>query len=184
MLTLLCRAWERTCIPQLCYPTQNVSGTASMAAQVSEEQQKKAEEFKNEANRLFGENHFPESHALYTKAIELNPNVAVYYANRAFAYTKMEQYGAAIEDATKAIQVDPTYAKAYYRRGSAFMLLGKHKEALNDFRHVAKAHPSNKEAKEKLQQCEKGAFRFHLAAFLNFLQSSKRFASPRRLAWK
>lgn len=135
-----------------------------MAGQVSEEQQKQAEEVKNEANRLFGENKFPEALALYSRAIELNPNVAVYYSNRAFAYTKMEQYGAAIEDASKAIQVDPTYAKAYYRRGSAFMLLGKHKEALNDFRHVAKAHPTNKEARDKLLQCEKGAFVLHFVA--------------------
>ncbi|KAF9423347.1 hypothetical protein BGZ76_003662, partial [Entomortierella beljakovae] len=32
----------------------------------------------------------------YTEAIELNPNVAAYYANRAFAHTKIEAYGAAI----------------------------------------------------------------------------------------
>jgi serine/threonine-protein phosphatase 5 len=32
----------------------------------------------------------------YTEAIELNPNVAAYYANRAFAHTKLEAYGSAI----------------------------------------------------------------------------------------
>lgn len=32
----------------------------------------------------------------YTEAIDLNPNVAAYYANRAFAHTKLEAYGAAI----------------------------------------------------------------------------------------
>lgn len=54
------------------------------------------------------------SHAidLYTQAIELNGENAVYWANRAFAHTKLEEYGSAILDATKAIEIDPKYSKA------------------------------------------------------------------------
>jgi len=48
---------------------------------------------------------------LYTKAIELNSNNAVYWANRAFAHTKLEEYGSAIQDASKAIEVDSRYSK-------------------------------------------------------------------------
>jgi tetratricopeptide (TPR) repeat protein len=32
----------------------------------------------------------------YDEAIKLNPDSAIYLSNRAFAYTKLEQYGAAI----------------------------------------------------------------------------------------
>lgn len=53
------------------------------------------------------------SHAidLYTQAIEVNEDNAVYWANRAFAHTKLEEYGSAIQDATKAIEIDPRYSK-------------------------------------------------------------------------
>ena len=47
----------------------------------------------------------------YTQAVELNPNVAVYYANRSFAYMKTEAYGFAVADADKAVTVDPSYVK-------------------------------------------------------------------------
>lgn len=47
----------------------------------------------------------------YTKAIDLNPNSAVYYSNRAFAHIKLEAYGAAITDATKSIELEPAYVK-------------------------------------------------------------------------
>lgn len=48
---------------------------------------------------------------LYTQAIEVNEDNAVYWANRAFAHTKLEEYGSAIQDATKAIEIDPRYSK-------------------------------------------------------------------------
>jgi tetratricopeptide (TPR) repeat protein len=57
------------------------------------------------------ENKFAKSVLLYTKAIDQNSNSAVYFSNRAFAHTKLENYGAAVEDATKAIEVDPEYLK-------------------------------------------------------------------------
>lgn len=49
---------------------------------------------------------------LYTKAIELNSENAVYFANRALAHTKLEEYGSAIQDASKAVEIDPRYSKA------------------------------------------------------------------------
>lgn len=48
---------------------------------------------------------------LYTEAIELDSQNAVYLANRAFAHLRLEEYGSAILDATKAIEVDPKYSK-------------------------------------------------------------------------
>jgi serine/threonine-protein phosphatase 5 len=43
----------------------------------------------------------------------------------------------------------------YYRLGSAEIALGKYKQALKSFKLVVKLYPQNKEAKEKLQLCEK-----------------------------
>lgn len=73
----------------------------------------------------------------YSKAIELNPNVAIYYGNRSLAYLKTECFGYALSDATKAIEVDKNYVKGYYRRAAAYMSLGKFKQALRDLEAVS-----------------------------------------------
>ncbi|KAI8001691.1 Serine/threonine-protein phosphatase 5 [Camellia lanceoleosa] len=46
------------------------------------------------------------------KAIELHSENAVYWANRAIAHTRLEEYGSAIQDASRGIEVDPKYSKA------------------------------------------------------------------------
>jgi tetratricopeptide (TPR) repeat protein len=51
----------------------------------------------------------------YTKAINLDPNNAVYYSNRAFAHIKLENFGSAISDATKSLELDSTYVKVGWR---------------------------------------------------------------------
>lgn len=57
-------------------------------------------------------NKFSQAIDLYTKAIELNGENAVYWANRAFSHSKLEEYGSAIQDASKAVEIDPKYSKA------------------------------------------------------------------------
>jgi len=51
---------------------------------------------------------------LYSKALEIDTNNAVYYSNRAFAHIKLEEYGSAVADATQAVQADPSYVKVEY----------------------------------------------------------------------
>jgi len=115
----------------------------------------KAEELKLKANEAFKANKFSQAIELYSQAIELNSSNAVYWANRAFAHTKLEEYGSAVQDATKAIEIDPRYSKGYYRRGAAYLAMGKFKEALKDFQQVKKICPNDPDASRKLKECEK-----------------------------
>jgi len=115
----------------------------------------KAEELKAAANAAFQAHRFAAAIELYSQAINLNTDNAVYWANRAFAHTKMEEYGSAVEDATKAITISPTYVKGYYRRGAAYLAMGKFKDALKDFRQVQRIVPKDPDAVKKLRECEK-----------------------------
>ena len=72
----------------------------------------------------FAAHKFSQAIDLYTQAIELNHDNAVYWANRAFAHTKLEEYGSAIQDATSAIEIDPKYSKAS-TVGFCFVFEGK-----------------------------------------------------------
>jgi len=69
----------------------------------------------------------------YTKAIELDPKLAVAYYIRGMAYEKLEQYDKAIADYTKIIELNPKSAAAYNYRGNAYLEVGKQKEAEADF---------------------------------------------------
>jgi len=115
----------------------------------------KAEEVKGKANDFFKAEKYPQAIELYSKAIELNPTNAVFYANRSIAYLRSECFGYALADASKAIEVDKSYLKAYYRRAAAYMSLGKYKLALKDYEGVFKARPNDKDAKLKYTECKK-----------------------------
>ncbi|OVA03268.1 Tetratricopeptide TPR-1 [Macleaya cordata] len=119
----------------------------------------RAEELKLFANEAFKANKYSQAIDLYTQAIELNSQNAVYWANRAFAHTKLEEYGSAIQDATKAIEVDPKYSKAGYMRGAAYLAMGKFKDALKDFQQVKKISPNDPDATKKLKECEKAVMK-------------------------
>jgi serine/threonine-protein phosphatase 5 len=126
--------------------------TAPAATEVSEEITKLANELKDEGNKLLAEGSARCAVGKYTEAIELHPT-AVFHANRAAAFIKLEAYGQAGEDGSAAILLDPTYAKGYYRRGAAFIALGKYDDAHNDFYEVAKRFPKNKDARLQLKAC-------------------------------
>ncbi|XP_022023302.1 serine/threonine-protein phosphatase 5 isoform X1 [Helianthus annuus] len=118
-----------------------------------------AEQIKQQANEAFKANRFSQAIDLYTKAIELNGENAVYWANRAFSHTKLEEYGSAIQDASKAVEIDPKYSKGYYRRGAAYLAMGKFKEALKDFQQVKRICPNDPDASKKLKECEKAVMK-------------------------
>ena len=75
----------------------------------------KAEGLKSQANDYFKTEKYQQAIELYTQCIQLNPNNAVFYANRSISYLRTECFGYALADASKAIETDKSYLKAYYR---------------------------------------------------------------------
>ncbi|XP_030462943.1 serine/threonine-protein phosphatase 5 isoform X1 [Syzygium oleosum] len=119
----------------------------------------RAEELKLQANEAFKAHKYAQAIDLYSQAIDSNGENAVYWANRAFAHSKLEEYGSAIQDASKAIEIDPGYSKGYYRRGAAYLAMGKFKEALKDFQQVKRLCPNDPDASKKLKECEKAVMK-------------------------
>jgi len=101
------------------------------------------------------ERHYAKAVDGYSDAIRLDPSNPVYWSNRAFAHIRMEEFGAAIADATEAIELDKTYAKAYYRRGDAQFALSHFRDAVANFRYAAKLVPKDPDLRRKLAEAEK-----------------------------
>ena len=89
------------------------AAAASATEEVSEERIKESDELKAKANDLFKNEKYNDSIDVYTKAIEINPNNAVLYANRSLANLRVESFGYALADANKALECDKTYLKVH-----------------------------------------------------------------------
>ncbi len=68
----------------------------------------------------------------YTKAIELDPQLALAYNNRACTYNEKGEFDRAIADCDRAIELDPQLAEAYGNRAFAYMVKGEIDRAIAD----------------------------------------------------
>lgn len=120
----------------------------------SEEDFTEAERLKTEGNEQMKVENFEAAVHFYGKAIELNPGNAVYFCNRAAAYSKLGNYAGAVQDCERAIRIDPTYSKAYGRMGLALSSLNKHAEAVAYYRKALELDPENETYKSNLKIAE------------------------------
>mgnify|MGYP003296793767 FL=1 len=67
------------------------------------------------------------------KTIDLAPEFAAAYYNRANLQASAADYRSAIADYSRAIELDGSFAEAYYNRGLAKVFQNRIKDALSDF---------------------------------------------------
>jgi len=121
---------------------------------VTEEAKANAEGLKNEGNNLMKTDKFDEALKCYTQAIKLDGKNAVYYCNRAAAYSKLNNHSFALEDCRRAIQIDETYSKAYGRMGLAYASLNDHHRARECYKKASELEPSNESYRNNLSIAE------------------------------
>ncbi|RLV83730.1 hypothetical protein DV515_00016366 [Chloebia gouldiae] len=153
------------------------SRTNSEPVTPSEDDVAEAERLKTEGNDQMKAENFEAAVSFYGKAIELNPANAVYFCNRAAAYSKLGNYAGAVRDCERAIGIDPNYSKAYGRMGLALSSLNKHTEAVVYYKKALELDPDNETYKSNLKIAEQkmketpsptgGPGGFDLAGLLN-----------------
>ncbi|XP_041647902.1 small glutamine-rich tetratricopeptide repeat-containing protein alpha [Cheilinus undulatus] len=121
---------------------------------LTEEQRAEAETLKTEGNDQMKVENFAAAVEFYSKAIAINPQNAVYYCNRAAAYSKLGNYAGAVQDCERAISIDPNYSKAYGRMGLALASLNKHTEAASYYKKALELDPDNDTYKTNLKIAE------------------------------
>jgi tetratricopeptide (TPR) repeat protein len=70
----------------------------------------------------------------FSRAIELDPNFELAYANRAVARANLENFSTALKDINKAIEMNPTLVDAYRLRGQIHTKIGE--ESVSSFREA------------------------------------------------
>ncbi|KAM4629508.1 small glutamine-rich tetratricopeptide repeat-containing protein alpha [Polymixia lowei] len=120
----------------------------------SDQQIAEAEQLKTDGNDQMKVENFAAAVEFYSKAIAINPQNAVYYCNRAAAYSKLGNYAGAVQDCELAIGIDPNYSKAYGRMGLALASLNKHTEAVSYYQKALELDPDNDTYKSNLKIAE------------------------------
>ncbi|XP_071704246.1 small glutamine-rich tetratricopeptide repeat-containing protein 2-like [Rutidosis leptorrhynchoides] len=114
-----------------------------------------ADAFKLQGNKCMQRKWYPDAIRLYTVAVALCDDNAVYHCNRAAAYTQFRMYTEAIRDCNKAIEIDPNYKKAYSRLGFAYYAQGNYTEAVEKgFRKALQLDPNNESIIGNIQAAE------------------------------
>ena len=77
----------------------------------------------------------------FNRALELKPDYADAYVNRAFVFARVGRSDLAIRDYSKAIQSQPGWPLAYNSRGKVYADLGRLAEAERDYDEAIKLQP-------------------------------------------
>ena len=76
--------------------------------------EKEAEDEKNTGNNFYKQKDYFKAIKFYTNAINLMPEKAAYYGNRAAAYMMISNFSSALDDSLKSVEKDPNFFKVGY----------------------------------------------------------------------
>lgn len=103
-----------------------------------------AEAFKADGNAQLAAKNYVGAVEMYSRAIDLDPDNAVYYSNRSAAYLAMgDARGKALRDAEKCIELKPEWWKGYSRKGAAEHALQRFDAARATYNQGLKLDPDN-----------------------------------------
>jgi small glutamine-rich tetratricopeptide repeat-containing protein alpha len=90
---------------------------AGWARKASDAEKAEAEKLKAQGNSFMSSKRYDQAIDAYTKAIAIDGNNAVYFSNRAAAYSSKGEHSKAVNDAQAATRIDPLFTKGYNRLG-------------------------------------------------------------------
>ena len=110
--------------------TPREGGEAQGAGGAGGDRAAAAVQLKEQGNAIYRSGQYAQALAMYSKAIDMAPEVGAYYGNRAACWSMMQQYPRAVDDCQQALSRDPALAKVRLRMVTALTHLGKLARAL------------------------------------------------------
>lgn len=87
----------------------------------------------------------------YSSALDLSPEDALLFSNRANVYRELNRPVEAMSDINRSIELNPQNPAAFYVRGLLFEALGNREDARRDFLRAHEISPDNREFRERAE---------------------------------
>jgi Zn-dependent protease len=100
---------------------------------------------------------YPQAIAAFTEALRLEPDEQSYLDYRAYTFTEMGDFNAALNDYNLLLQVSPQRDDYYSARAQVFQKMGNYQAAYNDVQHALNLNSLNTQAMELKRQLERTA---------------------------
>ncbi|KAL9409776.1 hypothetical protein AB3S75_048073 [Citrus x aurantiifolia] len=113
-----------------------------------------ATDLEKKAKEAFIDDYFELAYDLYSQAIEISPNSAELFADRAQASIKLQNFTEAVADANRAIELEPSMSKAYWRKATACMKLEEYETAKVALEKGASLAPGDSRFTNLIKECE------------------------------
>ena len=88
-------------------------------------------ELKEKGNECIRQKKYKDAALYYTSALSEDPSSHTVYSNRSLAYSKLQQFDSALQDANKCTELAPNFARGYLRKSVALTGLGESSKALS-----------------------------------------------------
>jgi tetratricopeptide (TPR) repeat protein len=92
---------------------------------------------------LNGKHEYPKAVEDFDRAIEMDPDNAMYHNNRGVAYLRQKKFDKAVEDFDKTLKIESKFSSGYHNRGMAYSGKGRHDKAIEEFSKVIEMNPSS-----------------------------------------
>lgn len=94
-----------------------------------------------EGNKSRDEGDHKSAEKFFSEAIELNPENALAWHNRGWAYIEQKKYKQAITDFNKALELSPNWEMPYFGRGWTYNQMKEYKAAIKEYDKVIELNP-------------------------------------------
>lgn len=111
--------------------------------QIPRDIEKEAEDEKNTGNNFYKQKDYFKAIKFYTNAINLMPEKAAYYGNRAAAYMMISNFSSALDDSLKSVEKDPNFFKGGLRMIKCYIALGNLTAASRSLQDLKSRDPNN-----------------------------------------
>jgi len=93
----------------------------------------KAEEHKQKGNKFYEDGKWTDAITEYSESLRRDPKNYKLFSNRAACFTKLMDWGSALEDIETCLKIEPTFVKAYIRKAKIQQYLKQYHKALDTY---------------------------------------------------
>ncbi|GAB1601183.1 sperm-associated antigen 1-like [Argonauta hians] len=132
-------------------PSANVEKATAINVTKSLSKEEEFEQLKAQGNQLVKEEKYSKAIECYSQCVQICPDNAISFRNRALCYLKLNKASEAAADCDESLHIEPNNIKTLFRRAQAHKMLKNYRASISDLKNLLNLDPENGTAKKELE---------------------------------